>query len=241
MGRGVEGFVLKLMGSKDFTVTVTDAEQITDHYRRVHCDDGGLLQQIDPHPTMWIRLWFDNGGKPHQRAYTVVNPNPQKGTFSLDFALHDGCAANWARTAQPGDTIEATVQGTGFTGPDPAPEHLYLIGDPASIPAINSLLRHHSELPATVWLETGHESDTDIPLATVADHHEIHWVPRKNQGQALTDEVRAVLPDAIMEPERAYVWIACEAAVTRTLASFARKELGLPKNRVHALGYWRSR
>lgn len=35
---------------------------------------------------------------------------------------------------------DATVQGTAFRLPDPAPEHLYLAGDAASLPALNSLL-----------------------------------------------------------------------------------------------------
>ncbi|MGW7465237.1 SIP domain-containing protein [Streptomyces xantholiticus] len=35
-------------------------------------------------------------------------------------------------------------------------------------------------------------------------------------------------------------WIACNKATTRTLASFARKQLGVPKEQLHALGYWRA-
>ncbi|EKX62797.1 hypothetical protein STRIP9103_04621 [Streptomyces ipomoeae 91-03] len=36
-----------------------------------------------------------------------------------------------------------------------------------------------------------------------------------------------------------YVWIACDTATTRSLTSYFRKELGIPKQRMHALGYWR--
>ena len=54
--------------------------------------------------------------------------------------LHDGCASDWSRQAEPGDTIDATVQGTGFEVPDPLPPRMLVIGDPASLPAINSLL-----------------------------------------------------------------------------------------------------
>ena len=168
-GHGWEGAVLKLLRAKDFVFTVTGAEDVTEHYRRVHLTDGGMLAATGVHPTMWVRLWFDNAGKPHQRAYTLVDPDPGAGTFSLEFALHEGVASDWARTAKPGDTIEATIHGTGFTQPEPAPSHVFAIAD---------------------------------------------------------------TPDP-------YVWIACDTATTRALTSYVRKELGLPKQRVNALGYWR--
>ncbi|WP_319053749.1 siderophore-interacting protein, partial [Streptomyces europaeiscabiei] len=123
-GHGWEGAVLKLLRGKDFVFTVTGAEQVTEHYRRLHLGDGGMLAVTGVHPTMWVRLWFDAAGKPHQRAYTLVDPDPAAGTFSLEFALHDGHASDWARAAKPGDTIEATVHGTAFTDPDPTPSHI---------------------------------------------------------------------------------------------------------------------
>lgn len=113
---------------------MTGAEQVTEDYRRVHFTDGGLLAAAGIHPTMWVRLWFDDAGKPHQRAYTLVDPDLAAGTFSLEFALHDGIASRWARTCAPGDTVEATLQGTGFDAPDPLPARLLVVGDPASCP-----------------------------------------------------------------------------------------------------------
>lgn len=139
-GHGWEGAVLRLLRAKDFVCTVTGAEDVTDAYRRVHLTDGGMLAATGVHPTMWVRLWFAAAGKPHQRAYTLVDPDPEAGTFTLEFALHDGIASDWARAAKPGDTVEATVHGTGFDRPDPEPTHVFAFGDPASLPALNSLL-----------------------------------------------------------------------------------------------------
>lgn len=166
VGKGWEGVVLKLMRGKDFTFTVTGAEDVTEHYRRVYFTDGGLLAAAGEslHPTMWVRVWFEGAGRPHQRAYTLVDPDPEAGTFCFEFALHDGVASAWARGARPGDSIEATVQGTGFTGPVPAPERLLVIGDPASLPAINSLLDAYPQTPATIWFETQHTSDAELPV-----------------------------------------------------------------------------
>ncbi|MFF5309910.1 siderophore-interacting protein [Streptomyces massasporeus] len=236
-GRGWEGAVLKLMRGKDFEFTVTDVEEVTPEYRRLRFTDGGLLATTGVHPTMWVRLWFDNAGKPHQRAYTLVDPDAGAGTFGLEFALHEGCASDWARAARPGDTIEATVQGTGFDHPDPAPSHVFAVGDPASLPAINSLLDALGSAPATVWFEGG---DDDLPFRTDPDRHELRKVPRQDSGAHLVDRVKSDLPALLQGTADPYVWIACDTVTTRALTAYVRKELGLPKQRVHALGYWRA-
>ncbi|MFH8577895.1 siderophore-interacting protein [Streptomyces zaomyceticus] len=238
MGHGWQGAVLKLFRGKDFTFTVTGAEQVTEDYCRVHFTDGGLLAAAGIHPTMWVRLWFESAGKPHQRAYTLVDPDLEAGTFSLEFALHDGVASNWARACAPGDTVDATLQGTGFDAPAPLPGRLLLVGDAASLPAVNSLLDALPGVPATIWFETQHASDEDLPVRLDPEHHELRRVPRGNDGADLVARVKAELPGlADFDP---YVWIACDTATTRTLAAYARKELALPKERVHALGYWRA-
>lgn len=318
-GHGWEGAVLKLLRGKDFVFTVTGAEQVTEHYRRIHLTDGGMLAVTGVHPTMWVRLWFDAAGKPHQRAYTLVDPDPAAGTFSLEFALHAGHASDWARAAKPGDTIEATVQGTAFTDPDPAPSHILAIGDPASLPAINSLLTALPSTPATLWFETptkagtatevrtpasvgapespgasgsmaapvgasvqvgqgsgpgvedeagsamktGHGAEAPVhvgaqdptgardqaeapvpgadglPLRLDPSRHDFHPIPRQDAGARLIAQVRADAPALLADTPDPYVWIACDTATTRALAAYFRKELGLPKQRVHALGYWR--
>ncbi|MET8981514.1 siderophore-interacting protein [Streptomyces sp. NPDC004539] len=227
-GRGWEGAVLKLMRAKDFTLTVTAKEQVSEGYLRLRLTDGGLLAANPVHPTMWVRLWFQNAGRPHQRAYTLVDPDPENGTFALEFALHEGAASDWARGAAPGDTIEATVQGTGFESPVPAPTHVLAIGDPASLPAINSLLDALGPLPSTVWFEGG---APELPF-----RHGVRHVPR---GE-LVDRVRAELPDVLAATPAPYVWIACDTKTTRTLASYVRKDLGVARDRLHALGYWRA-
>ncbi|NUR38652.1 MAG: siderophore-interacting protein [Streptomyces sp.] len=230
-GHGWEGAVLRLLRAKDFVLTVTGAEDVTPHYRRLHLTDGGLLAATGVHPTMWVRLWFSAAGKPHQRAYTLVDPDPAAGTFSLEFALHEGVASDWARAAVPGDTIEATVHGTAFTHPDPAPTHVFAIGDPASLPAINSLLAALDSSPATIWFEGAPDG---LPFRTDASRHDVRT------GDDLVTQVKTDLPDLLRAHPDAYVWIACDTRTTRTLSSYVRKDLGVPKERLHALGYWRA-
>ncbi|MET9821539.1 siderophore-interacting protein [Streptomyces sp. NPDC006349] len=237
-GRGWEGAVLKLMRAKDFEFTVTDAEDVNPHYRRLRLSDGGMLAATGVHPTMWVRLWFDNAGRPHQRGYTLVDPDPAAGTFAMEFALHEGCASDWARAAKPGDTIEATVQGTGFEVPRPLPSRVFAVADPASLPALNSLLDALGPVPATVWFEGA--TDGGLPFRADPERHEVRAVPRRDAGAGLVARVREELPELLASAPEPYVWIACDTATTRTLASYVRKDLGVAKQRVNALGYWRA-
>jgi Siderophore-interacting FAD-binding domain len=64
----------------------------------------------------------------HQRGYTLVDPDPAADTVDIEFALHDGVASRWAQEAQPGDTVEATVLGSNFALPQPAPAGYVIIG-----------------------------------------------------------------------------------------------------------------
>lgn len=237
-GRGWEGAVLKLMRAKDFEFTVTDAEDVTADFRRLRLTDGGMLAATGVHPTMWVRLWFENAGRPHQRAYTLVDPDPEAGTFAMEFALHEGCASDWARAAKPGDTIEATVQGTGFEVPRPLPSRVFAVADPASLPALNSLLDALGPVPATVWFEGG--TDDGLPFRTVPGRHDVRAVPRRDAGAHLVARVKEELPEMLGAASEPFVWIACDTATTRALSSYVRKDLGVPKQRVNSLGYWRA-
>ncbi|MFD3699436.1 siderophore-interacting protein [Streptomyces sp. NPDC058646] len=237
MGHGWQGVALKLMRGKDFTFTVRSNERVSDHLHRLGFTDGGMLAAAGVHPTMWVRLWFEHAGRPHQRGYTLVDPDPGTGTFTVEFLLHDGPASDWARGARPGDTIEATLQGTNFAAPDPLPSRLLVVGDPASRPAINSLLEAMPSTPATIWFESSDPAEAQGTPRDGAPGREVVHVPRRDGGAHLVETVRAQLPRQ-MDPE-AYIWIACDTVTTRNLAAFARKDLGVPKERVHALGYWR--
>jgi NADPH-dependent ferric siderophore reductase len=129
------------------------------------------------------------------------------------------------------------VQGTGFEDPDPVPSHVLVVGGPASLPAINSLLGALGSAPATIWFEGTLDG---LPCRAEPGRHEVREVPRQQAGAALVERVRAELPELLRAGPDPYVWIACDTTTTRTLSAFVRKELGVPKQRLHALGYWRA-
>jgi NADPH-dependent ferric siderophore reductase len=190
-----------------------------------------MLKRHCVHPTMWIRLWFPNGDKLHQRGYTLVDPDPQTDTFDIEFALHDGVASHWARAARPGDTIDATVLGSRFALPEPRPAGYVIVGDSASLPAINSLLNSIGDAPARVFLEAGHDDDRDLPVARGAD---ITWVDRKNAGEALLEAVQSAAFDA----DDHFGWVACDSRTTRSVVKVLREDFGIPRKSVKAQAYW---
>ncbi|MCT1602650.1 siderophore-interacting protein, partial [Kocuria sp. p3-SID1428] len=174
----IESAVVRAMGSMETKLTVLGREEIAPSYLRLELDDGGLLARRPTHPTMWLRLWFADGGRGHQRAFTLVDPDASAGRFSLEFALHEGAASDWARQCRPGDTIRVSLLGskppwdargrrgrrTAILSDAPFSGRTLVIGDSAALPAINSLLESLGEAPAEVWLEHRLPEDRQLLL-----------------------------------------------------------------------------
>ncbi len=121
--------------------------------------------------------------------------------------------------------------------PAPAPSHLFVVGDQASLPAVNSLLGALGSAPATIWFEGALDG---LPCPADPERHEVREVPRPDSGAHLVERVRADLPDLLRAHPDPYVRVACDTATTRTPSAFPRKEQGVPEQRMHALGYWRT-
>lgn len=229
--RGFAGAVLKLLRAGDYELTVTGRTEVSPHYLRLSFAAGGLLADRALHPTMWIRMWFSDGDKLHQRGYTLVNPDPANDTVDIEFALHDGVASRWAEQASPGDTIEVTVLGSNFALPEPRPSGYVIVGDTASLPAINSLLDAIGETPARIFLEAAHDDDKQLPVARSSD---VTWVDRKNAGEALVQAVASAAFDASDH----FGWVACDNRTTRAVAKLLREDYGIPRKALKAQAYW---
>jgi NADPH-dependent ferric siderophore reductase len=235
--RGWQGAVLKAMRAPDYTLTVTAKTEITPHFLRVSFTAGGLLADHQLHPTQWIRMWFPNGnGALQQRGYTLANPDGANDSVDIDFALHDGPAANWAVAAKPGDTITATVLGSKFALPTPAPAGYVIVGDTASLPAIRTLLAAIGHTPAKVWLEWQHADDQTIPIPH-GENVKLTWVQRSDSGDALVVAVR----DAAVESADHFGWVACDMKTTRAVVAILRNEFKIDKKSIKSQAYWVSK
>jgi NADPH-dependent ferric siderophore reductase len=230
--RGWQGTVLKLLRAGDYELTVTGRHLVTEHYLRLSFVAGGMLADRPVHPTMWVRMWFPDGGRVHQRGYTLVDPDPEADTVDIEFALHDGIASRWALAAQPGDTIEVTVLGSNFVLPDPAPAGYVIVGDCASLPAINSLLDAIGECPARVFIESTHADDASLPVRR--RDTDIVRIDRQSGGEGL---VRAVSEGAFDAAEH-FGWVACDNRTTRAVVKALREEYCIPRKSIKAQAYW---
>ena len=231
--RGVSGAIIRAWGASDLRLRVLEREEVAEDFLRLRVDLDGLLDRDEVYPTYWLRLWFTSpSGKGHQRAYTVVAPDAPTGTGWLEFYLHPGIASDWARGAVPGDEIDATV----LNGRDPlahSPAHLLMVGDGASYPAIADTLRRTDELPVTALLQAHAPHEPEIMPLPVRAGADARWLDPGG------DVVSAALEAFSAAPEGTSVMVALEGVPTRRLAGALRRELGLPKERLHSLAYWK--
>ncbi|MDQ7905026.1 ATP-binding cassette domain-containing protein [Phytohabitans sp. ZYX-F-186] len=235
--RGFSGVVIRSYGARDHEVTVVGKESLAPHFVRVRLTSATLFQDAVAVPTAWLRFWFpdpDGGESEHQRAYTISSADETTGEFTIDMVLHEpaGPASLWAKRVEPGWTIMATSLGSSkFDVPEEPPAGYLLIGDSASIPAVNSILAAVPvDVPVEVYLEQHDDADPLVPL-TPHPRARIHWVPR--QGPAS-------LAAAIEARDWSdwYAWAGPESGSLKHLRTRLRDEFGFPKSELYAQAYW---
>lgn len=237
MSRGFSGAVLRGLGARDHTATVVETSRIAPNCLRLTMSAPTLFDDLLLAPTAWLRFWFpDPAGSDteFQRAYTIVRADPDSGEFDVDVVLHEpaGPACQWAAQAEPGMTIPVMSLGSSkFDIPDELPAGFLLIGDPASIPAINSILAAlPPDVDVEVYLERHDSTDDLIPLA---DHprRRLHWVDRTGETS-----LAAAIEDR--DWSNWYAWAGPEAGSLKHLRKRLRDAFGFPKADLHAQAYW---
>lgn len=197
-----------------------------------------------PHPVHGLLLpdpdvdgryqWPEPEGRQLVRTYTVRRLSQENAELDVHFVDHgdDGVAAQWLRSAAPGDRLG--VLGGGGKSIRPAQWYL-LAGDESALPAIAAILE---ELPADA---------SGRVLIDVADEHErqdlrhpagveVEWLYRRGGDSRLADTVRA----AVLPADRSamFAWVGAESATVRELRRYLRTEVGLDRSQVLLIGYW---
>ncbi|MEV0360006.1 ATP-binding cassette domain-containing protein [Nocardia sp. NPDC050697] len=234
--RGFQGAVLRGFGVVYHTATVLGTEQTTPRLLRVWLTAPTLFAEISVEPTAWLRFWFpdpEGSESEFQRGYTIAEAEPETGRFAVDFVLHEpaGPASAWATRVTGGETIEVTSFGSkNFHVGDDLPAGYLLIGDSASIPAINTILAAvPPQVAVEVYLELHHDDDLLIPL-TPHPLARVHWVPRSAES---------ALGEALETRDWAnwYCWAGPESASLKHVRT-RLKEFGFPKSDIYAQAYW---
>ncbi|BDH59307.1 hypothetical protein MTP03_42460 [Tsukamurella sp. PLM1] len=227
MARGFSGAVMRAFGAQDHLITVLESERRASHCVRVRFHSDTLFDEVSDGPTSWIRVWFPDGsGKEFQRAYTFSEVDAATGRFALDFVLHEpsGPASNWARAAEPGDTVAVNyMSSVPLEIPDDPPAGYLLLGDSASIPAINTIIAAMPpEIPIEAYLEEHEPADRELPVS----HHprlRVHWVHRAGP-QSLADAIEA------RDWSNWYAWAGPEQGSLKLIRA-RLKEFGFPVRR----------
>lgn len=172
------------------------------------------------------------------RDYTVRSVDPEAGSFSFDVVRHDsGLASDWAFSASIGDRLSFAGPKTCATINQDVDFHL-LIADETALPAVGRWLE---EAPAGTRAHIIVEVPTaeDIQQIPTEADVEIDWLVRgatpPGESTLMYDTVRNVTLPA----GRTFAWCAGEALTIAPIRRYLRRDLGLPKEDVEVVGYWR--
>ncbi|ALG84536.1 siderophore-interacting protein [Gordonia phthalatica] len=225
----------------------TPENPATDMYVKfVFAPDG--VEYPQPLQVEELRATLPPEQQPILRTYTVRRYDPAAREIAVDFVVHgdEGIAGPWARSAQPGETINFLGPGSGYR-PDPeAPWHL-LASDEAGLPALSAALEAlPDDAIAKVFIEVaGPEDELDLVAPAGA---EITWLHRGAGSGEAPDDIagdNAPLVAAVKAADwldgEPHVFIHGEAqAVMKNLRGYVRKERGVSAKRASSIsGYWR--
>lgn len=241
-------------------VEVVSAERLTPSMVRVVFGGEGLAKYVSngvpdecvtlyfpkqgeerpPAMTLQDGMWWyhDEADEREGRNYTVRRWDAEQHRMTVDFVAHEGgVAAEWALRAQPGQVLGLWGP-RGWYNPPPGTAWQLLVADLTGLPA---LARAVEQLPAGVRahvivevLEAGdvQRFDTRAEVST-------QWLLGGNGHGPST------LPAAVrafdLPAGRGYVWFAGEAADTRDVRKYLRRERGLAVTQFEIVGYWRVR
>ncbi|GLZ40761.1 siderophore-interacting protein [Actinokineospora sp. NBRC 105648] len=215
-----------------YRVTVRRTEHVTPLMVRITVGGPGLAEyEGSGLPDESCRVRFGE----LTRNYTIRRRHPERSELDIDFVLHEGgVAATWARSARPGDEITISGSPAGkYRLPETA-ERLLVVGDATALPAIGRILE---ELPPTVAGHAVCVVDNPAERQDIVTHATIEWVyaDHRGAGEAVVQAVRDRARPGVDE----YLWVAGEAAATRTVRGHLRHTLGLPAECYDTIGYWR--
>ncbi len=175
--------------------------------------------------------------EPEIRSYTVRRFDADKPEMVVDFVRHvGGLAATWAIQAEVGDVVYLSPAKGWYAPPSDARWQL-LLADMTALPALGRILESlPAEMSAIAVTEVTAELDRQ-ELTSAADVT-YTWVTGGN-GHG-PSRLLAALQQLELPEGPGYIWFAGEAAESRAVRKYVRRELGWPTDRFTIIGYWRA-
>jgi NADPH-dependent ferric siderophore reductase len=222
------------------TLTVSSIDRITQRMLSLGFTSGDLQDFVSASPDDHIKLFFPSGvaegAKPCMRDFTPRRVDIERGSLTVDFALHEaGPATRWAAAARLGDTLEIGGPRGSVILPDDFDWYL-LIGDETAVPAIGRRVEElRAGVPVTTFVVAGKGEAQSFETAA---RWTPHWIERPPGSDDAT-LLKAALATHELPPGEGFVWIAAEAAVARSLRTYMIDDRKHPREWSRAAGYWK--
>lgn len=177
--------------------------------------------------------------RPVGAYYTVRRWRPDAAELDMLFVLHgdEGHASAWAARARPGDPVGLWGPRTMWHPPaDPA--WYLLVADDTGLPAVAGILEQLPERATVRVLAEVDDASTHQELP-VRPGCEVTWLHRDGAPAGTT----TLLVDAVRRlewpPGTPYAWGGGESRAMTAVRRHLRREVGLPREAVSMVAYWR--
>lgn len=217
-------------GLRGFTST-----GVGDEYLRVFLPEPGQDEPVLPFASGDYWDYLPDQKPSPMRTYTVRATNPELGTVTIDFVVHDGgVAAKWALQATPGDVVGLNSP-TGLYDPPEGIIWQLLVTDATGLPAVGRLIE---QAPAGVRTRAIIEvaQDSHRQDFGVNPNVDITWILGGNgHSQSALD---GVMRGVELPAGPGYIWFAGESKVLRSIRKHLRHERALKADSYKLIGYW---
>ncbi|GEO12440.1 siderophore-interacting protein [Microvirga aerophila] len=222
---------------RSWSMRVVDSFDVASNMRRIILTTRDIAEfAYKPGQALVLMVPLPNG-EMGRRDYTIRTFDRSAGTIGIDFVLHgDTPAPTWARSARPGDMIEARGPRGGTVLRPNADWHL-LTGDETCIPAIAHILETMPDgSKAFVFIEVSGK-DAKVPLKTRANAV-IRWMHRNDLPPGPSNLMNGAVQDFALPPGRGHAYIIGETSNVRRQRHMLIAR-GLTLNQISSEGYWR--
>jgi NADPH-dependent ferric siderophore reductase len=250
-----------LAATRTMLTTVRRVEAVHAHLRRITFGGGDLatFAPLGPDTFLYVLLppagqseltvdrsftWDAYGKMPEPERplgayYTLREWRPEASEIDMLFVLHgdEGPASRWAARARPGDPVGLWGPRSAYEPPAQTDWYL-LVADETGLPAVASILESLPEgAVARVFAEVA-DANEHQPLPS-SPTFDITWLHRDGAPAGTTD----LLSDSVRAMQwptgKPYVWGGGESHAMTAVRKCVRHELGLPREAVSLMAYWR--
>jgi NADPH-dependent ferric siderophore reductase len=178
--------------------------------------------------------------RPVGAYYTLREWRPADAELDMLFVLHDdaGPASRWATSAQPGDQVALWGPRESYAPPANT-DWFLLVADETGLPAVATILESLADdTKAFVFAEV-QSLDQRIELPE-GDHRTITWIERGDRAPGTAPELLEEAVRALPWPAgHVYAWGGGESRAMTRVRRFLRDEVGLRREQVNLVAYWR--